>query len=81
MADEWIYYLLPMMAIAFVAFASAILYERDEGFNRSVFICAMAIGFALVIWVGIFPIYFISISALLLVALIFSSPESEGGVE
>jgi hypothetical protein len=63
-------YLVITMAVIGMSMACAIL--KGGGFSFHIFLVSAAIGIALLVWIPLFPVYMISISILILVAMLFS---------
>jgi hypothetical protein len=72
-------YLIPIGLVFFFSVASAIFYNRESGFNNTVLMVSLSIGIAVLVWIPCVPSYFISISALLLLGVIFTN-SNRGGV-
>ena len=78
MTDLMLNYLIPIAMVFFFAMASAIFFNREEGFNNTVLMVSMAIGIGVLVWIGAVPIWFMTIAALLLLGVIFSRNEGSG---
>jgi hypothetical protein len=70
-------YMIPIGIVFFFSVASAIFYDRDSGFNNTVLMVSLSIGIAVLVWIPCVPNYFLSISALLLLGVIFSHAGSD----
>ena len=56
-------------ALMTVSLATAI---SKNGISTNIFLCSVSIGIGVMVWVSIFPPYFILISVLVLVGMFFS---------
>lgn len=57
---------------ALMAISLATAMSRN-GISTNIFLCSVSIGVSVMVWVGIFPPYFILISVLVLVGMFFSN--------
>jgi hypothetical protein len=64
-------YILPVASI--LGLALFLSFNRNGGFSRGVFLVTVAVGFAVIVWVGAFPPIALGLSALCLVALILGN--------
>jgi uncharacterized protein (DUF2062 family) len=67
------FYLVPIGAVMGFGFFCAFMYEKR--FSMQVFLIAVAVGMAVIVWVGLFPTFGLALSALCLIGMVFS----EGG--
>jgi hypothetical protein len=56
-------------ALMAVSLATAL---SKNGLSTNIFICSTTIGLAVMVWIGIFPTYFVLVSVLMLVGMFFS---------
>jgi hypothetical protein len=62
-------------ALMAVSLATAL---SKNGLSTNIFICSATIGLAVMVWIGIFPSYFVLISVLMLVGMFFSARNGGG---
>ena len=53
---------------------------RNGDFSMNIFMATLAICIAVLVWIPVLPSYTIIISVLLIVAMLFSSPDSNGSM-
>jgi hypothetical protein len=70
-SGEMITYLLPIMAVVMFSIVASVLYDIGQGINAYVFLLCMATGICILVWAGGFPVWFLTISGLLLLSMIF----------
>lgn len=66
-------YLVPIGAVMGFGFFCAFLYEMR--FSMQIFLVTIAVGMGVIVWIGLFPVYGLALSALCLIGMVFS----EGG--
>ena len=74
MSDILLTIMVGIGALMAVSLASAL---SKDGLSMNIFICSATIGLAVMVWIGIFPTYFILISVLMLVGMFFSGRISQ----
>jgi hypothetical protein len=72
MMENYLYYLIAIGSMLLVAMACSI---TKDGFSSRMFLLAIAIANLVVVWIGIFPYYFILLSIGLVISIFFGNPE------
>lgn len=68
-------YIIGVIAVLLIALFASATYERGN-FSMNIFLASMAIGFAVLIWIGLFPVFGFGICALCVLGIVYS-----GGAE
>jgi hypothetical protein len=68
MMENYLYYLIAIGAMLLVSIACSI---TKEGFSSRMFLLAVSIANLVVVWIGIFPYYFILLSVGLIISIFF----------
>lgn len=63
-------YLVPFGMVTFFAMAAGMINASYQ-FNSSIFMLSLAIGIAILVWCDAIDVFFVSISAIILVGVVF----------
>ena len=69
MSDILLTVMIGVGALMAISLATAL---SKNGLSMNIFICSATIGLAVMVWIGIFPTYFVLVSVLMLVGMFFS---------